>query len=295
MCVPRSMLFYFCKFKLQQNQNGSMKKVVLVTGASSGIGKEMALQLVREGYIVYGAARRVEKMQDIFQNGGHVLTLDITEETSMVKAVQQVMNEQGRIDVLLNNAGYAIYGAVEDTTMHDARRQFDVNLFGLARITQLVLPHMREKKSGTIINISSMGGRMYTPLGAWYHATKHALEGWSDCLRLELKQFGIHVVVIEPGVIRTEFADVMTEPMLKRSGNTVYATLAKAVAMATENAYKEAASSPPSLVAQTVSVVVKAKEPRTRYVVGKRAKLLLFIRKYFGDRIFDLAIMSQLK
>lgn len=272
-----------------------MKKVILVTGASSGMGKEMALQLVKEGYTVYGAARRVEKMQDILQNGGHVLALDITEEVSMVKAVQQIIIEQGRIDVLLNNAGYAIYGAVEDTTLDDARRQFEVNLFGLARITQLVLPHMREKKSGTIINISSMGGKMYTPLGAWYHATKHALEGWSDCLRLELKQFGIHVVVIEPGVIRTEFADVMAQPMLKRSGNTVYAILAKAVANATENTYKEAASSPPTLVAQTVSRVVKTQEPKTRYVVGKRARLLLFIRKYFGDRIFDMVIMSRLK
>ena len=180
-----------------------------ITGASSGLGKEIALRLLEEGYTVYGAARRVEQMQDLAERGASVLQLDITQEDTLGAAISRVIVESGGIDVLVNNAGFGLYGAVEDTSLADARYQFEVNLFGLARLTQLVLPHMRDRGSGRILNMSSMGGKIYTPLGAWYHASKHALEGWSDCLRLEVAPFGIDVVVIEPGVIRTAFGDTM--------------------------------------------------------------------------------------
>ena len=166
-------------------------QVVLITGASSGMGKETALQLIKDGYTVYGAARRIEKMKELQEAGGHALQMDISMEEDIKKALRTIEENHGGVDILINNAGYGSYGSVEETTIEDARYQFEVNLFGLARLTQLILPGMRQKRSGKIINISSMGGRIYTPLGAWYHASKHALEGWSDCLRLELKPFNI--------------------------------------------------------------------------------------------------------
>ena len=271
------------------------KKVILITGASSGMGKETALQLIKEGYTVYGAARRVEQMKDLEELGGHAIAMDVTNDEQMVAAVDKIIQEQGKIDVLINNAGYAIYGAVEDTTIADARRQFEVNIFGLASLTQLVLPHMRNQHAGRVINISSMGGKIYTPLGAWYHATKHALEGWSDCLRLELKQFGIDVVIIEPGIIKTEFGDVMTAPMMERSGTTAYANIAKAVEKTTTESYEKGGASPASVISNLISKAIKARKPKTRYVAGKLAKPLMFVRKYFGDRFFDWAVMSQVK
>lgn len=271
-------------------------KVILITGASSGIGKDMALKLINEGHIVYGAARRVEQMQDLVQKGGHALKLDVTIDEQIITGVQEVIEKYGRIDVLINNAGYGLYGAVEDISIEDAKRQFDVNLFGLARITKEVLPHMRNQKSGKIINISSMAGKMYTPMGAWYHATKHALEGWSDCLRLELKPFNIDVVIIEPGVIATEFGSVVYAPMLKNSGEGVYKKMAQTVAKTTKDLYeKKGAASPSSVITQLISKAIKAKKPKTRYVAGKFAKPMLFIRKYFSDRFFDKIIMSQVK
>ena len=198
-----------------------MKKVIFITGASSGIGKDTALSLIKNGHIVYGAARRLPKMQDIVKSGGYAIKMDILKEKEIDKTVNQIIREQGRIDVLINNAGYGLWGAVETIKIDEAKRQFEVNIFGLAYLTKLIIPLMRKQKSGKIINMSSMGGKVYTPFGAWYHATKYALEGWSDCLRMELKNFGIHVILIEPGVIKTEFQDVMMdstlEPLMKRN------------------------------------------------------------------------------
>lgn len=273
----------------------SDKKVILVTGASSGMGRETALKLIGQGHTVYGAARRVEKMQDLVQAGGHAIELDITDEAEVVACVKQITEEQGALDVLVNNAGYAVYGAVENVTLADAKRQFDVNLFGLARLTQAVLPYMRRQKSGRIINISSMGGKIYTPLGAWYHATKHALEGWSDCLRLELKPFHIDVVIVEPGSIATEFGDVMLDPMLKRSAGGPYDEVAQSFARAARRAYEKGDSSPASVIADLIVKIVKTRHPKTRYAKGKYAKPLLFMRKWLSDRSFDKVIMSRVK
>lgn len=271
------------------------KKVVLITGASSGMGKDAALQLIGEGHIVYGAARRVGQMQLLVEAGGYALEMDVTDEAQIVAGVQKVIAEQGRIDVLVNNAGYGLYGPVEEISMADARRQFDVNIFGLALLTKQVLPHMRTQKTGRIINISSMGGKIYTPLGAWYHATKHALEGWSDCLRLELAPFNIDVVVIQPGIIGTEFGDVMLQPMQDRSAGGPYEQMTETVARATRNSYENGGYSPTSVITDLISKAINSSRPKTRYVAGKWAKPMMFIRKWLGDRMFDRVIMSQVK
>ena len=272
------------------------KKVILVTGASAGIGLSTALKLISEGHIVYGAARRVEKMQPIVDAGGHAIKMDVTDDDQIVSGIDRIVSEQGSINVLVNNAGYAIYGSIEETTIDDARRQFEVNIFGLARLTQLALPHMRAQKSGTIINISSVGGKIYTPLGAWYHATKHALEGWSDCLRLEVKQFGIDVVIVEPGAIKTEFGDVMTQPMLDRSGDGPYAGMAHGIANTMVKTFARPGQySGPDVIANTISKAIAATKPKTRYSSGKMASTVLTARKVLSDRGFDRMIMSQMK
>lgn len=263
---------------------------VLVTGASSGIGKETARTLRGEGYVVYGAARRVGKMTDLEAIGVTPIAMDVTRDEDLVAAVEQITVETGGVDALVNNAGFATYGAMEDTPIADARYQFEVNLFGLARLTQLVLPHMREQGHGRIVNMSSMGGRIYTPLGSWYHATKHALEGWSDCLRYELAPFGIDVVIIQPGSIETEFGDVMVPPLLERSGSGPYAEMAQEMARVSRKAYESGGGSPPAAVASAVSNALSARRPKTRYAVGKLARPLLFLRKWAGDRIFDRVI-----
>ena len=196
------------------------KKVVLITGASSGIGKETAKLLVENGHIVYGAARRLDKMNDLKEAGIKLLEMDVTNDESMVNGIQKIMETEKRIDVLVNNAGYGSFGALEDVPISEAKYQFEVNIFGLARLTQLVLPYMRKKQSGKIVNISSMGGKFGEPHGAWYHATKFAVEGLSDSLRMELKQFKIDVVIIEPGAIKSEWGGIAKENLLKVSRNT---------------------------------------------------------------------------
>lgn len=271
-----------------------MAKTVLITGASSGMGEATAKKLLAEGYTVYVAARRVERMNDLELLGATALKMDITNDEDIVAAADRIKAEQGGIDVLINNAGFGMYGAMEDTSLEDARYQFEVNLFGLARLTQLALPHMREQGAGKIVNISSMGGKIYTPLGCWYHATKHALEGWSDCLRLELAPFGVDVIVIEPGAIETEFGDVMVEPMLERSGEGAYSDLAKKVAESTREAYESGNGSPPSLIADVISKAIGSDRPRTRYAAGKYAKPMIKLRKWGGDRMFDRAVMRAM-
>ncbi len=271
------------------------KQVILVTGASSGMGKDFALQLIKEGHIVYGAARRTDKMNDIDAAGGTALEMDVTNHNQVVNAVKKIIKEQEKIDVLINNAGYGVYGAVETISNDDARKQFDVNIFGLADITKEVLPHMRKQNSGKIINITSMGGKIYTPFGAWYHASKHALEGWSDCLRLELKPFNIHVVIIEPGVILTEFGDVLYQPMIERSKNTVYEATATSIAKSTKTFYDKGQGSPASVITGLIIKAINSNNPKTRYTGGKFAKLMIFMRKNFGDRFFDKLILSQYK
>ena len=199
-----------------------MSKVALVTGASSGIGEETARLLHEAGFTTYAVARRVDRMAGLADAGVHTFAMDVTDDASMTAGVLRVLDEQGRVDVLVNNAGYGSYGAVEDVPIEEARRQFEVNVFGLARLTQLVTPTMREQGSGRIINVSSIGGKFYEPLGAWYHATKFAVEGFSDSLRLELAPFGIHVVIIEPGPIITEWNTISRDSLTEVSRGGAY-------------------------------------------------------------------------
>ncbi|UQD75572.1 oxidoreductase [Bradyrhizobium japonicum] len=271
------------------------KRTALVTGASSGMGKEIARRLIKDGFQVFVAARHVDKMEDLVRLGARSLRMDISNEAEIKATVDAILREVDGIDVLVNNAGFGLYGPVEDVGIDEARYQFEVNLFGAARLTQLLLPKMREKRSGTIVNITSMGGKIYTLLGAWYHATKHALEGWSDCLRLELAPFGIKVVVVEPGLIETGFGDVVANGLLKRSGTGPYARLTQAVAKSTRDAYGQGRGTNPSVIADVVSRAVKASKPRTRYVAGKYALPMIKIREWFGDRTFDRVIMSQMR
>ncbi|MBS4941657.1 MAG: oxidoreductase [Rothia mucilaginosa] len=252
------------------------RPVVLLTGASSGIGYDVAPLLVRYGYTVYGAARRVEKIEELASEGVKALSLDVTDEASMEAAVQQIIDAEGRIDVLINNAGYGSYGAIEDVPIDEARRQFEVNLFGLARLTQLVLPHMRARGSGRILNISSMAGRITSPLGAWYHATKYALEAFSDALRMEVEEFGIDVVIIEPGGIKTPW------------GNGVYVAQAQRVAANMRKLYSPSSNlSEPKVISNAILRALEARRPKTRYLVGFGAKPSVFLHTVLPDRLFD--------
>ncbi|WP_315816044.1 oxidoreductase [Paraflavitalea speifideaquila] len=185
-----------------------MKKVVLVTGASAGIGKATARVLAQNGYIVYGAARRTDKLNDLTKQGIKPIAMDVSNDQSMQAGIASILAVEKRIDVLINNAGFGSYGAVEDVPMQDAKYQLEVNLFGAARLIQLVLPGMRVQKGGKIVNISSIGRKIAAPFGGWYHASKFALEGLSDALRNEVKSFGIDVIVIEPGGIKSEWGDI---------------------------------------------------------------------------------------
>lgn len=270
------------------------KKVALITGASSGIGESAAILLHENGFKVYGAARRLEKMNHLKEKGISILSLDITKEHSIVNCVNTIIGKEGRIDVLVNNAGYGSYGAVEDVPMEEARQQFEVNIFGLARLTQLVLPKMREHRFGKIVNISSMGGKIYTPFGAWYHATKHALEGWSDVLRLELKPFGIDVVVVEPGGIKTPWGMIAADNLKKTSGKGAYADLALRSAESTEEIYSSNKLTKPEVIGKVILKAVTARKPKIRYAKGFMAKPTIMIRKLFGDRIFDRIMMNQI-
>jgi NAD(P)-dependent dehydrogenase (short-subunit alcohol dehydrogenase family) len=262
-------------------------KVALVTGASSGIGEATARELADAGFTVYAAARRSGRMQKLAEDGIHPITMDVTDDASVRAGVEAILKEQGRIDVLVNNAGYGSYGALEDVPMAEARAQMEVNVFGAARLTQLVLPAMRAQRSGTIVNVTSMGGKITTPLGAWYHATKFALEAISDCLRMEVAPFGIGVVVIEPGGIRTEWSGIAAEKVRAVSSNGPYGPQGSAVASSFTSESTIRRSSPPELIAKTITKAVTTRRPKTRYAVGYGAKPLIFLHGLLPDRTFD--------
>ncbi|EJB02351.1 short-chain dehydrogenase of unknown substrate specificity [Rhizobium leguminosarum bv. trifolii WSM597] len=268
-------------------------RTALVTGASSGIGEATARLLKKQGFSVYAAARRVERMKHLEAEGLHVLSLDIADENSIRTCVKTILARDGRVDILVNNAGYGSYGAVEDVALDEARHQFEVNMFGLARLTQLVLPTMRENRFGKIVNVTSVGGKIYTPFGAWYHATKHALEGWSDALRIEMAPFGVDVIIIEPGGIKTAWGNIAADNLLKTSGSGPYSVAVAKAAGGMATLYNSKRLPHPSVVAATIVKSVRVAKPKTRYHVGYMAGVALAMRKVLSDRMFDRIITSM--
>ena len=274
------------------NEAGMSKtKVCLVTGASPGIGYATALEFQNAGYTVYGVARRVERMEALRAAGGHPLAMDMKNEADLERVVDTIMGEQGRIDVLVNNAGIGLHGSIEETPLDQARALFEVNLFGVARLIQLVLPQMRQQGSGKIINVSSIGGEIALPLGAWYYASKHALEALSDTLRMEVRRFGIDVVIVQPGIIKTDFEDHTANELRTISGHGAYQSMAEAMAKRAETALgadsKANRASDPSLVAKTIRKAVEVKQPKPRYAVGYVAGTLLRLNRLLPTRLFD--------
>ncbi|MYB91948.1 MAG: SDR family NAD(P)-dependent oxidoreductase [Rhodothermaceae bacterium] len=272
-----------------------MGKVILITGASSGMGREAAILLARGGHTVYAGARRVNRMKNLSEHGITPIEMDVSKGEDNERTVCEIIDAQGRIDVLINNAGFGLYGTVEDIPLEDARYQFEVNLFGLAHLTQLVLPHMRARRSGRIVNVSSMGGRIFTPLGAWYHATKHALEGWSDCLRVETAPFNIQVVVIQPGAIRTEFGDVMGARLRKYSEDTAYKAQVDSLLRLMDSIEPSDLGTGPEVLAKVFVKAATVRNPRRRYVSGTMARPLMFLRKWFGDGIYEFMLRRMFR
>ena len=265
-------------------------KVVLITGASSGIGYMAAKLLAEKGNIVYGAARRVEKIEELRPFGVIPVRLDITDESSILSCVEKIISEQGRIDVLVNNAGYGYYGAIETVAIEEAKKQFDVNLFGTARLTQLVLPYMREQHNGRIVNVASIAGRMTLYLGAWYHASKYALEAFSDALRMEVKPFGIDVSIVEPGGIRTDWGLVAADNLIASSCGSVYEKHAVNQAGLMRNAYSGNMLSKPELIAGAIVKAVSSRRPKCRYTLGRGAFSLLLLHGILPSRVWDSVI-----
>jgi short-subunit dehydrogenase len=269
--------------------------IAFVTGASTGIGFEAARKLSERGFTVYAGARRVEKMEPLKAGGVNVLALDVTDEASMAGAVAAILEAHGRIDVLVNNAGYGSYGSLEEVDLAEGRRQFEVNVFGLARMTQLVLPAMRAAAQGRIINVSSIGGKMYEPLGAWYHATKFAVEGLSDSLRLELKPHGITVSIIEPAGTQTEWGGISGESLLATSGHGPYGDQAKIVAGALASTSSSSLATHPGVIADAIVHAATARRPKTRYPAGKGARAILTLRRLLPDTMFDVVLWTIYK
>ena len=265
-------------------------KVALVTGASSGIGEDTARLLHKQGFTVYAVARRLEPMQKLAELSVRVFGMDVTDDESVTAGIQKIIAETGRIDVLVNNAGYGSYGSIEDVPLDEARRQFEVNVFGLARLIQLTVPHMRAQGSGRIINVSSIGGKIYEPLGGWYHATKFAVEGLSDSLRIELRPFGIDVVLIEPAGVLTEWNAIARENMAKTSAGGAYAGQAASMARVLESMDTPRRSSEPIVVARKIVKAATAPHPGARYPVGRGAGTILGARRLLPDRAFDAVI-----
>jgi len=270
-------------------------RTVIITGCSSGIGEATASRLAKSGWTVYATARKVETLDTLAREGCRVLALDVTSERSMTAAVEAVIAESGRIDGLVNNAGYSQSGAAETLDLDDVRRQFETNVFGLLRMCQLVLPTMREQHSGRIVNISSMGGRLVFPGGGAYHATKFAVEALSDAMRFEVAGFGVKVVLIEPGLITTNFDNAAVASMPEHDDGP-YTEFNLQVAKSTTEVYSGPMArlgGPPDAVAKVIEKALNARRPKIRYTVTPSAKLSLVSRKLIGARGWDAAMKSQ--
>jgi NADP-dependent 3-hydroxy acid dehydrogenase YdfG len=271
---------------------------ILISGCSSGIGAATAAALVRNGHTVYATARKVETLTDLEALGCRLLPLDVTSEDSMVTAVKAVEAKHGKVGALINNAGLAEYGPIEESDLARVRAMFETNVFGLARLSQLVLPGMRKARSGRIVNIGSMGGRLTFPVGGFYHATKYAVEAISDALRVEVKAFGIEVILVEPGLIRTNFETQVNEGLevgaAARDTSTAYGDLLAASEKRTTGSYaNDFMATGPESVAAVVQRAIDSSRPRSRYVVTPAAKAMINLRRLGGDRLWDATMRKQ--
>jgi NAD(P)-dependent dehydrogenase (short-subunit alcohol dehydrogenase family) len=268
-------------------------RAVLITGCSSGIGHATALKLAHDGWTVYATARRPETLDELQAAGCHTLALDVTDEDSMRAAVEAV----GTVGVLINNAGYSQSGAVESVPMDDVRRQFETNVFGLLRLTQLVLPGMRAQRWGKVVNLSSMGGRLVFPGGGLYHATKYAVEALSDALRFEVRGFGIDVILIEPGLIVTRFGETAAGSVSDAArADGPYSDFNAHVAKLTESAYEGPMAKlggPPEAVAEVIARALRTNKPRARYPVTASARLMMGQRRLMPDAAWDRVMRTQ--
>jgi NAD(P)-dependent dehydrogenase (short-subunit alcohol dehydrogenase family) len=276
---------------------GVASDAVLITGCSTGIGRATAKYLAERGHTVYATARRPESIEDLEGHGCRLLQLDVTDEDSMRAAVSAVEEAEGAVGALVNNAGYSLSGAVESVSMDEVRRQFETNVLGLIRMCQLVLPGMRGQRSGRIVNVSSMGGKLTFPGGGIYHATKHAVEGLSDVLRFEVSGFGVHVVIIEPGLIKTEFGNAAVGALGRATEDDgPYAEFNNAVAATTAGAYEGPASrmaAPPEAVARAIHKAITKKRPKPRYVITAGARVMLGMNAVLPDRGWDAVMASR--
>ncbi len=274
----------------------SISKAVLITGCSTGIGRATAERLASRGWNVYATARNAESIADLASRGCKTLALDVCDEASMRAAVLAVQLAEGAVGVLINNAGYGLEGAFEEVPMTDIRRQFETNVFGLIAMTKLVLPGMRRQRWGRIVNLSSMGGKLTFPGGSYYHATKHAVEALSDALRFEVKGFGIDVIVIEPGPIKTRFGDTAVGSIAapKDSPYAAFnAVLEKQIREAYEGGPMARFAAPPEAVAEVIEKAITAASPKTRYKVTLAARVLMGLRRVLPDRAFDAFLRTQ--
>ena len=273
-------------------------RAILITGCSSGIGHATALHLASRGHTVVATARTPERIADLADAGCTTLALDVTDEASMRAAVEAVEAEHGAVGALVNNAGYSQSGAVESVPLDVVRRQFETNVFGLVRMCQLVLPGMRAQGSGRIVNVSSMGGTLTFPGGGIYHATKYAVEAISDALRFEVAGFGVRVVVIQPGLIRTGFGDAAAGALEDTEDDGPYAAFNAAVGKATQGAYEGGGAAArlgggPETVARTIERALTTAQPKARYRVTPSAHVLIRQRALMPDRLWDRFVATQ--
>jgi NAD(P)-dependent dehydrogenase (short-subunit alcohol dehydrogenase family) len=273
-------------------------RAVLVTGCSTGIGRATAERLARGGWRVYASARRIESVKDLEAAGCIPLQLDVSDEASMQRAVREVESREGAVGVLVNNAGYGSLGAIEEVPPAEMRRQFETNVFGLVRMCQLVLPGMRRQGWGKIVNVSSMGGRMTLPGGGIYHGTKYAVEAISDALRFETRGFGIDVIIIEPGTIKTEFGNTAIDHIksVPPADGGPYAEFNRVGEAQVRGAYEgpmAMLAGTSDQVARVIERAITARRPRTRYPVTFGARLMMGLRRLLGDRGFDAFLRTQ--
>jgi len=272
-----------------------MEKIAIVTGSSSGIGFETALALAREGYYTYATMRDTKKGNQINEIAKkenlklEVIELDVDKDKTVQDAINKIMKEKNRIDVLVNNAGYTLFGCLEDLSMDVLKAQFETNFFGVVRTSQAVIPIMRKQKSGTIVNISSVAGRIGFPVSPAYISSKFALEGLSESMRYELSPFGINTIIIEPGVIKTNFMSSMKKSM---KPDSAYKEITEKVIMGISMMAEM--GTPPQEVAKTIIKAVKSENPLPRYVVGNDAVMFLEAKKAKTDLEFENYIKKEL-